>query len=475
MPPRRRPPAAAKVAGDPAAPASRRTEHFAAMRLEPEVSGLPNPDGVAPAFLHFDVLDVDLAIVNSLRRAIMADVKTASAVFDASGEGRGTIRFVRNTTALHNEFLGLRVSLVPIHFDENQLFLFERMASAGGPGRTPQPIEQFRFSIREANTDEAKIVNVTTRDIRVTDAAGAAVPQSVRDALFPPSPTSGDHILLVRLKPRSGGIEELHVEFQAQLGSGSTRGAAFSPVSQCFFRNKIDVAAFERSLAERIARVRQQADADGVGAASVDEAAIRRQHATLEGQRDFIRDEHGDASAFEFVLKSETRLRPAYIVLAGMTALLAKVRRFQVGLRDPASDYVHVTAAANVADFYDVAVRGEDHTLGNMVQAMLYRRWVRDGKSADVSFVGYSQPHPQEEVVVFKLKLSRAGDDLRTRLDEGLAWLQDQLHDLRDEWIRFSSLEDVRDGAGRPLDAVLEAVRERSTMAKVVAAAEAKA
>ena len=440
------------------------------MRLEPEVPGLPDPDGVAPAFLRFDVLDVDLAIVNSLRRAIMADVRTAAAVFDASGEGRGTIRFVRNTTALHNEFLGLRVSLVPIHFDENQLFLFERMASAGGPGRPAQPIEQFRFSIREANTDDAKVVNVTTRDIRVTDASGAVVPQAVRDALFPPSPTSGDHILLVRLKPRAGGVEEIHVEFQAQLGSGSTRGAAYSPVSQCFFRNKIDAAAFERSLAERIARVQKQAEADGAGAASVDEAAVRKQHSALEGQRDFIRDEHGDASAFEFVLKSETRLRPAYIVFAGMTALLAKVRRFQDGLRDPKADYVSVSPAANVADFYDVAVRGEDHTLGNMVQAMLYRRWVREGKSADVSFVGYSQPHPQEEIVVFKLKLSRAGDDLRARLAEGLAWLQDRLRDLRDEWIRFSALEDVRDGSGKPLDAVLEVVGERSTLAKVVAA-----
>lgn len=465
MPPRRKPAPAARSATP-----TKSTDHFANMRLEPEVPGLPDPDGVAPAFLRFDVLDVDLAIVNSLRRAIMADVRTAAAVFDASGEGRGTIRFVRNTTALHNEFLGLRVSLVPIHFDENQLFLFERMASAGGPGRPAQPIEQFRFSIREANTDDAKVVNVTTRDIRVTDASGAVVPQAVRDALFPPSPTSGDHILLVRLKPRAGGVEEIHVEFQAQLGSGSTRGAAYSPVSQCFFRNKIDAAAFERSLAERIARVQKQAEADGAGAASVDEAAVRKQHSALEGQRDFIRDEHGDASAFEFVLKSETRLRPAYIVFAGMTALLAKVRRFQDGLRDPKADYVSVSPAANVADFYDVAVRGEDHTLGNMVQAMLYRRWVREGKSADVSFVGYSQPHPQEEIVVFKLKLSRAGDDLRARLAEGLAWLQDRLRDLRDEWIRFSALEDVRDGSGKPLDAVLEVVGERSTLAKVVAA-----
>ena len=467
MPPRRKPVPTAAAA---ASKADSRTEHFAAYRLEPEVSGLPDPDGVAPAFLRFDVLDVDLAIVNSLRRAIMADVKTAAAVFDATGEGRGTIRFMRNTTALHNEFMGLRVSLTPIHFDENQLFLFERAASAGGPGRAAQPIEQFRFSIREANNNDAKVVNVTTRNVRVTDAAGAAVPQAVRDALFPPSPTSGDHVLLVRLKPRAGGVEELHVEFQAQLGSGSTRGAAFSPVSQCFFRNKVDPAAFERSLAERISRVQQQAEADGAGAASVDVAAVRQQHAALEGQRDFVRDANGDPSAFEFVLKSETRLRPAYIVLSGMTALLAKVRRFQMGLRDAASDYVRVSAAANVADFYEVAVRGEDHTLGNMVQAMLYRRWVRDGKSADVSFVGYSQPHPQEDVVVFKLKLSRAGDDLRARMDDGLAWLQDRLRDLRDEWIRFRALEAVRDGAGKPLDAVLEVVGERTTLAKVVAA-----
>jgi DNA-directed RNA polymerase subunit L len=462
------------------------------LRIEPEVAGLPAPDGVAPSFARFEVADVDLSIVNSLRRAIMADVRTAAPVFDAAGggAGHGTIRFVKNTSVLHNEFMGLRLSLVPIGFDENQLHGFRP--------------DQYRFVLRAANAGDA-VLNVTTADIRVLDAAGAALPDAERDRLFPPSPVSGDHVLLVRLKPRAQGAgaldggtrgEELHVEFTAQLGSGSSRGAAFSPVSVCFFRNKVDPAAFERSLAERVARAKLQAADAEPGAepgAAVDEAALRRQHAALDGQRDFVRDAHGEPAAFEFVLKSETRLRPTFIVFAGLRALVAKVKRLERGLARRAdagagagaevaardgegvvdAAPVHVTAVPNVDDFYELAVHGEDHTLGNMTQAMLFKRWIRDGNSEDVSFIGYSQPHPQEDVIVFKIKLTHPGDDVRTRFAQGLAWLQTHLGALLDEWVRFSGLADVRDAKGNPLAAV--AAAQRATLAQVVAATPASA
>ncbi len=499
MPPRPRKPAASAASASPApkaAPAGS-SGHFSALRVEPEVAGLPDPDGRAPAFAHFEVAGVDLAIVNSLRRAIMADVNTAAAVFDeaAGAESRGVaMRFVKNTTVLHNEFLGLRLSLVPINFDENQLHALE--VAAAQPGLAAEAAtRQYRFVLQVANTGN-DVRNVTTADVLALDASGAALSAADRDALFPPSPVSGDHVLVVRLKPRAPGDsrgEELHVEFGAQLGSGSRRGAAFSPVSVCFFRNKVDPAAFEVSLAAKLVRMRAQAADEaepGRPPAAVDEAAVRRQHAALDGQRDFMRDALGEPAAFEFTLKSESRLRPAYLVFAGFRALVDKVRRFERGLKHQLQQgaagggggdggdaavadgaRVRVTPVPNVDDFYEVAVQGEDHTLGNMVQAMLFRRWVRDGGAADVSFIGYSQPHPQEDVIVFKVKLARAGDDPRARIVEGLEWLGGQLRALLDEWVRFSLLDKARDSRGNPLLAVKEFVaqRDRSTLAQVVA------
>ena len=486
MAPRRPPKEKAAGPGAAAPGLGTATEHFSNLRVEPEVRGLADPDGRAPSFAHFDVAGVDLSIVNSLRRAVMGDVRTAAAVFDEGGEGRhGSIRFVKNTTVLHNEFLGRRLSLVPVNFDENQLYALEVLAAAPGLAAAAAA-EQYRFQIRVANVGD-DVIDVTTRDVRALDASGAALPDAERDALFPASPVSGDHVLLVRLKPRAPGDargEELHVEFGVQLGTGSSRGAAFSPVSLCFFRNKVDPAAFERSLAAKLERLRAQAQGEGAGAGAgaVDEAAVRRQHAALDGQRDFLRDADGDPAAFEFTLKSESRLRPTYLIFAAFRALLAKVKRFSRGLSARADggggggddagargQAVTVTPVPNVDDFYEVAVRGEDHTLGNMAQSMLYRRWVRDGGAADVSFIGYSQPHPQEEVVVFKVKVARAGDDVRARLVEGLGWLEGQLRELMEEWVRFSRLDAARDAKGALVVAVQAALGERATLARVVA------
>lgn len=460
---------------------------FSNLQIEPEVPGLPNPEGNAPSFLRFEASGINLSIINALRRAILADVQTACALFDESGGGHGTVRFIKNTSVLNNEFIGHRLKQVPIAFDENQLFGYERaqaVARRSGSTVAVSSVIPYRFVLRAANTGDS-VIDVTTADISVTDASGAAIPKAERDMLFPPSPVSGDHILLARLKPRVGARvgakgEELHIEFTSELGSGNRRGATFSPVSICFFKNKIDRAAFDRTLADVI----DKAKAREGGQQPVDEDALRRQHEALEGQRQYMKDEHGQPSAFEFIVKSETRLRPAYIVLAGFTVLIGKVKRFQRGIVEASAssgvaafDFdvdadgsdvapVRITAVPNIDDFYEVAVRGEDHTLGNLVQAMMFGRWVRDGESRDVSFIGYTQPHPQEDIIVFKIKLAKAGDDVRARLVEGLVWLQGHLADLREEWIGFSKLASVRDSRGLPLEAV--AAARKTTMAEVV-------
>jgi DNA-directed RNA polymerase subunit L len=102
----------------------------------------------------------------------------------------------------------------------------------------------------------------------------------------------------------------------------------------------------------------------------------------------------------------------------------------RAGEGDPDATDVRVHALANMDDFYEVVVHAEDHTLGNLVQGLLYRHWVRDGRSEVVSFVGYHQPHPLEDQIVFKVKVARAGDDVRTRLAEGLDWVRAELEAL---------------------------------------------
>ena len=67
--------------------------------------------------LDFEIRDVDVSIVNALRRVILAEYPTVAIAFDPYDSSQNDINIKINTTALHNEFTGHRISLVPVHMN----------------------------------------------------------------------------------------------------------------------------------------------------------------------------------------------------------------------------------------------------------------------------------------------------------------------------------------------------------------------
>jgi DNA-directed RNA polymerase II subunit RPB3 len=399
--------------------------------------------GAAGERLEFEVAGVDLAVVNALRRAILAEVPTAAFRFEPYAPAANNVVVHANTSTLHNEFVGHRLSLVPVGFDENQLRVFDPAS--------------YRFVLRVKNRARGEVRQVTTGDFEVYDRTGARCPADVHERLFPRCPVTGDHVLLLPLRAgagASGDGEELHATCTATLGVGRQH-ARWSPVSICFFRNKADPAASAAALRERLA-----------AAASPEEAArLRAQWPTLDAHRHYLLDAHGEPAAFEFVLESISRLRPEYLVFKAFVVLRARLGAIAAGLRElqrhrdstaaAAEEEAAAAAAAeeagepgkvavaehpNVHDFWQVTITGEDHTVGNLLQGMLYRRWVRDGGGREVSYVGYFQPHPLEDHIVVKLKCAVADDDVRARLADGVEWVMQELAKLSVAWIEASGL-----------------------------------
>ena len=99
-------------------------------------SGDPGDAKAAPLFsglrrsrdgrrLEFDVTGVDLGVVNSVRRAVLAEVPTAAFNYQPYAPSASGIIVHENTSVLHNEMLCSRVGLVPLGFDANQLRAFD--------------------------------------------------------------------------------------------------------------------------------------------------------------------------------------------------------------------------------------------------------------------------------------------------------------------------------------------------------------
>eukprot|EP00798_Chlamydomonas_sp_ICE-L_P017787 gene17786-biopygen26750 len=294
--------------------------------------------GTAGDGVSFSVQGVDLCIVNSLRRAIIAGIETAA--FDASVTVGG-VRVIENTLVVRN---------------------------TGN-----------------------EVLDVVSGDFVVRNASGVSFQQERLKRVFPVDERSGDSVLLTVLRPNiiCGGVgEAVHITATARLGSGREH-AQWSPVCSCYFRN----------------------------------------HETSD-------------SAFRFFVESvNPSLSPYYIVFLGFRFLVRAVIALSDDIRDERVSFEDSTVSGGMRS---ILLPGLDHTIGNLLQGLLYDLWVNKGRKSRVSFVGYFKRHPLVDDITLKLQL--VGDEFPNNaydevLLEGLSFVREHLESLTLEWIRFCGMK----------------------------------
>lgn len=387
--------------------------------------------------LDFRIHNVSLCIVNAVRRAILADVTSAAFRYDICVPDKDDtgITVVSNTSTLHNEMLAHRLSFVPIHLSEDEQQRFQA-----------QP-DRFKFTIRLKNKGAAgaAVVDVTSRDIQVTDKFGAPLEQKVRDAMFPPDKITGDHILLVCLRPSPTGDglgEEIFIDATASESNGH-ENCRWSPVSLCSFRNVVD----DRLASDAYALLNSN-KVDG-------DAPIqsRAQFDTLDAHRCYSRDAYGDPFVFDFSIETLCGLRPEFIFYKALRILSDRVAQLARAIRtlddpDTGSEtpsgrpllLVKLEPISNSDDFFILTIAGEGHTLGNLVQGLMYNSHVRDDLSKRLTFVGYHVAHPLDQSICMKFKVV-PGIVITDFLVEALDGIVAHLNSVTLEWTHPSSLD----------------------------------
>lgn len=394
--------------------------------------------------------------MNAVRRAAIGDVPTVAFAHNASvpdAPNRG-VHIQTNTSAYNNEFMAHRLSLVPIHLAEDEL------------EKTLLDPARLRFSLHIKNTDaagSATVRIVTTKDIQVRDGlSDVPRPAEFRDQLFPPDAVTGDHILLLRLRTTATGDIAAGEEFAAQLTASpgtANAHARWSPVCQCHLSNLLDPAAVAAALQVYLAHVQSDTKTTVPAAGSDDVARMTRQFMTLQGQRHFLVDRWGDACAFRFVIESTCGMRPEYIVFKALLVLSRRVNELAKRVealalpsrpdagRSAAAALVTIDVCDNADDTYIIGVRNEGHTLGNLIQGLLYNRFVRDYPDPTTSplpFIGYHEPHPLDRRIVFKLSVSPKTDVIALFAEALRSSVVQHLDDVNLVWIEASGLDKSR-------------------------------
>ena len=358
--------------------------------------------------LSFDINEMDVCLVNGIRRIIFADVPSIAISFDPNSGKNHDVKVTKNTGSLHNEFLCHRLSLVPIHFNADEVENFQH--------------EKYKFVLKMKNESDG-MMDVTTQHIEVYDEVGNKYGNNLRDRLFPPNMVTGDYILLTKLKPNLFNNEagdEIDIEAYASKNVGSSH-IRWTPVSKCCYHNNIDENESKMALDKHI---KENANSD----LTVDELAKRFN--LLDAFRYFKKNKYGEPCSFRFEMETECNLTCKYIFKKAIEILSEKVRNF--------SDNVSTLNGVKITQqgmMYYITVSNENHTLGNLIQAIFYNEFVR-GEDKSVSYIGYYQPHPLESDIVFKIKTD---SNINTIVTRGCQRIIDYLTNVTAEWDKFVS------------------------------------
>ena len=398
-----------------------------------------NPDF---EFIHADkrsstffIKNVDVSIVNSIRRAIQANVNTVAFYFDPKSSHNTDIDIVQNDSPLHNEFLAQRFSMVPIHFEKHIIDDWNEY--------------MYSFKIDVSNDSLTSFKNVTTKDIIVYYENGSKVSDATRDTIFPKNDTTGDYILLTKLPPvKDPKIPtQLKVNLRCSKDSGS-KSSCFSPTSLCVFSNACVENAEMRTAEEAfVAKYRKQFESahdinkqttkqEKENQKETDifdkiERDARMKFKTIEYQREFKKNIHGEPNEFKFSIDSECALTPEDIFTEAIDYLVSRVESLREKIHKGST-----TIKTVGEDKYELLVDHETHTLGNLIQAFFYNEFIRESKEDDasLSFIGYFLTHPLEQLICFKMVSKLSQSEFTSFFTSGLDAMKAKLLEFRAIW-----------------------------------------
>lgn len=343
--------------------------------------------------LSMTINNVDVSIINSVRRIILSEVPNVAFHFDPNDLDHNDIHINKNTCALHNEFLAHRLSLVPLCFSENEVNTFDA--------------SRYKFVLKKQNTSY-ETIEVTTKDFEIYDEKGQKYPDAVKERILPKNPITKEYILLTKLKPN------LHDEVSPPRGemvdlecipsiNTATKHSRWSPVSCCSYGNAIDkdiaTKRFEDIVKKRESEIGRTLKKD-------EKDTLLKRFNTLDVYRCFKKNKYDEADTFDFKIQTECALRCSYLFFKGCKILIDKIEQFTTNLHDKEASNVGISKLPGVPNFYQVDVRKEGFTLFNVLQSQIYNICIRETAPNQniLEYIGYYQPHPLDEVMVLKLK-----------------------------------------------------------------------
>jgi DNA-directed RNA polymerase subunit L len=317
----------------------------------------------------FTLSDTSTTVANTLRRAILTRTSGVGFRADLTNAADPGITITKNTSAVFNEMLAHRLTLLPVALPTTE-------------------IDDYIFSLHVVN-DTRAVKHVTAQDFTVTK-GGEPVPSK---SVFPSDPITGQASLLVSLRPQwntDQPPEEIELMARPVIGTGNDN-MGFSPVSQCSFMNTIDTdpVTQEQHYTEWLLAFKN----------GVADPSHRQEWENMSIQRCFLKGKNGEPNSFDFTVES-VGIRPVKeIVAEGIQAVIALVSEYA---ENPRITFTDPNSRMNGVD---VLFEDQEHTLGNLLQTIITDLYLSDAQTPDthVNYVGYKVPHPLNRSMTLRI------------------------------------------------------------------------
>jgi DNA-directed RNA polymerase subunit L len=330
----------------------------------------------------FVLNDVDLGIINSIRRIILSEIP----VVGFYGEDEPTIKIFNNTGPLHNEFMIHRIGLIPLNISEEITEDYED--------------GDYEFYLNVENKSN-KTINITTANFTGTYKEKELTKEEL-NKIFPPNNITKSHILITRLRPS----EHLNLKATAIKRTGKLN-ASFSPVSLSNFYFIEDTTEIKEGVLER--------------------------------ERNYVKNKYGDPIKIEFQIESVNGLSYKYLFRKSLDIIIDKLETL---IEKLVNKEIPIEPVQSCKNSFNFQIDNEDDTLGNLIQSLLHNKYIRENnkfKNFDCSYVGYICPHPLISQLIIRFSLSTDDISIYEKFFiENCKEIIKKIEELKTEWNNFT-------------------------------------
>lgn len=378
-------------------------------------------DGNETYKCEYKLRNISISLANAFRRIMLSEIPIVS--FDDNSDNN-SITIKTNKSALHNEFIAHRLSLIPIcMYKNNSLKIVVNFNKIEGKFiysfKNPEKIPTFILKEKNETKGSTQTIKEITSEMIVIEHQEKF--NNVREFIIPDYKTN-DFCIIHRLKPdissESIDIEEIDITMKLidnekilGIGIGKTN-ARYNPTGTVVFsQEQADEITITTEFEYYKQNLERERNIKGLPVyTNIDE--IYKSYKLLDAERVVKRDPiSGKPNSFNFSIESIGNLPADQIVYDGLNILKLKLITLlsEINYDKKLNEYnfYNKIKCEDDANFTLIYLENEDHTLGNLISDYMKQLFLDNPKLGNyLEFVSYKIIHPLENTLYFKLKLN---------------------------------------------------------------------